>query len=165
MEFNGSKLSDICACIVELPHYTAAVRDLTFITISGRSGDIITDNNRYGNVALSYKISCIPNARQTAQEFVYRLTQWLYGTHEYAVLRDTYNCGYYRKAVCTGIDDMVNTGGVVTATVTFNCKPWLYSDVGAIPTAYTLESSGTSIYTTKATVHNPEQWARPPGIA
>lgn len=158
--FNGQRLSDFGACIVELPHYSIAMRDLSFNSVLGRSGDIITDNNRYKNVELSYKISSIPNNRMTAQGFIYRLTQWLVSSHEYGILKDTYNTGYFRKAVVTSIETPTATlGGIVSTSVTFNCEPFLYNDTGAEKLIYT-----TTAGTITANLHNPEQWSSAPII-
>ncbi len=170
-EFNGVRSTDMGAVITAKPTYTAAARDLTFTTIPGRSGDIITDNNRYGNVTVTYEIATVPLLNfRSSQDTVYALTQWLYGTHDYAVLRDTYNSGYFRYAVCTGISDPVSEGaGVVTTTVTFNCKPFLYSDAGAVSSTYKStdsEAYGSYYERVKITLamHNPEMWASAPLI-
>lgn len=158
--FNGQRLSAFGACIVELPHYSIAMRDLSFNSVLGRSGDIITDNNRYKNVELSYKISSIPNNRMTAQEFIYRLTQWLVSTHEYGILKDTYNTGYFRKAVVMSIESPTATlGGIVSTSVTFNCEPFLYNDNGSVPLKYSTTNGSIT-----ATLHNPEQWRSAPII-
>ena len=159
-EFNNKKLSDLGAVIIENPSYTLSVRELDFTSIPSKSGDVITDKNRFKNVGLSYKISSVPTfCDYTEQQFVYALSEWLLTSYDYKVLRDTYNPGYFRKAVCTDISNpTVEASGIVQTTVTFCCDPFLYSDVGAAPIVF--ESLGT----TSNSLTNPEPYESEPII-
>lgn len=161
-EFNGKRLSDVGACITEKPHYSVALRDLTLSPVLGRSGDIITDNNRYKNVEVQYKISSVPMfCNYNEQEFVYLLSEWLLSEHSYKILRDTYNKGYFRKAVVTNISTpQIAIPGVVTATITFNCEPFLYNDTGTQTFTYT----GTPNASLMIDLFNPEKWSSAPII-
>lgn len=158
-EYNGRKLSEIGAVITERPHYSISMRDLSFVSVPGRSGEVITDNKRYKNVAVSYKVASVPMfCDLTEQEFVYKLSEWIVSSHEYKILRDTYNTGYFRKAVLSSVSDPgVEIDGVVTATLTFNCEPFLYSDTGAEKLTYS-----TTTGTITADLYNPEQWSSSP---
>ncbi len=161
-EYNGKKLSDIGAVITEKPHYTVSMRDLSLVTIPGRSGDVINDAKRYKNVEISYQIASVPAFCHltTEQEFIYTLSEWLFSSHSYKILRDTYNVGYFRLAVVTGISDpVVEASGVVTTTITFNCDPFLYSDLGALTTKKTTETGEIKVY-----LRNPERWSSLPKI-
>lgn len=162
LAFNGKWLSDIGACITEKPHYTVAMRDLTLSSVLGRSGDVITDNNRYKNIEVVYKISSVPMfCNLSEQEFVYALAEWLLSDHSYKVLRDTYNRGYFRRAVVTAVaTPQVDTSGVVSTTITFNCEPFLYNDTGTQAFAYT----GTPNASLMIDLYNPEQWSSAPII-
>ena len=160
-EFNEKRLSDFGACIIEPPHYSIAMRDIKFSSVLGRSGDTITDNNRYNNIDVSYKISSIPNKAKEPQDFVYSLSEWLVTSHDYQILRDTYNRGYFRKAVVTKIAKVEATlSGVVTLTVTFNCEPFLYNDTGIQTFTY----SGTPNASLMIDLFNPEKWSSAPII-
>lgn len=161
-EFNNKKLLDIGAVLMEEPHYPMSAKELDFTSVPGKSRDVITDKNRFKNSSISYKVSSHPwFCSYTEQEFVYVLSEWLLTSYNYKILRDTYNPGYFRKAVCTNIaDPTVEAGGVVWTTVTFNCDPFLYSDQGLQPVTYNIAQGNTSaIY-----LQNLEQWDSEPII-
>ena len=157
-EFNGKKLINIGAVITEPPHYTISMRELEFSSLPKKSGDVVVDKKRFKNRTISYKISSVPYLHSyTEQQFVNILSEWLLTSYEYKALRDTYNLGYFRKAVCTEISDpKVDATGVVSATVTFNCDPFLYNNNGVKP----ITQSGTGTFTLK----NPEEWSSEPVI-
>ncbi len=160
-EFNNKKLSDIGAVLMENPHYTLSVKELDFTSLPGKSGDIITDKNRFKNSSISYKVSSMPLfCSYTEQEFVYVLSEWLLTSYDYKILRDTYNPGYFRKAICTDIaNPTVEANKMVWTTVTFNCDPFLYSDTGLKKNTYNFNGG-----TQTENLFNPEGWASEPII-
>ena len=160
-EFNGHKLSDLGAVISENPHYTLSVRELDFTSIPFKSGDVITDKSRFKNLSVTYKVTSVPTfADITAEGFVKALSEVFLTSYEYGILRDTYNIGYFRKGVVTDITEpTVLMSGVVTAKITFNCVPFLYSDTGTNTVSLTSVNNAVS-----ATLTNPEQWDSEPVI-
>lgn len=162
-EFNNKKLSDIGAVLMENPHYTLSVKELDFTALPGKSGDIITDKNRFRNSSISYKVSSMPLfCSYTEQEFVYVLSEWLLTSYDYKILRDTYNPGYFRKAICTDIaNPTVEASGVVWTTVTFNCDPFLYSNLGLQSVTF---NSNSNFRIENVTFRNPEKWESEPII-
>lgn len=162
-EFNNKKLSDIGAVLMENPHYTLSVKELDFTSLPGKSGDIITDKNRFRNSSISYKVSSMPLfCSYTEQEFVYALSEWLLTSYDYKILRDTYNPGYFRKAICTDIaNPTVEASGVVWTTVTFNCDPFLYSNLGLQSVTF---NSNSDFRIENVTFRNPEKWESEPVI-
>ena len=162
-EFNSKKLSDIGAVLMENPHYTLSVKELDFTALPGKSGDIITDKNRFKNSSISYKVSSMPLfCSYTEQEFVYALSEWLLTSYDYKILRDTYNPGYFRKAICTDIaNPTVEASGVVWTTVTFNCDPFRYSYLGLQSVTF---NSNSNFRIENVTFRNPEKWESEPII-
>ena len=162
-EFNSKKLSDIGAVLMENPHYTLSVKELDFTALPGKSGDIITDKNRFKNSSISYKVSSMPLfCSCTEQEFVYVLSEWLLTSYDYKILRDTYNPGYFRKAICTDIaNPTVEASGVVWTTVTFNCDPFRYSYLGLQRVTF---HSNSNFRIENVTFRNPEKWESEPVI-
>ena len=156
-EFNGKKLSDFGAVIKEAPHYVLSVREFDFTSMPGKSGDVITDKKRFKNRTVSYKISSIPPwCDYDEQKFVYRLSAWLLTSYEYRILKDTYNTNYYQRAVCTGITNVaVDTKGAVSATINFNCDPFLYSKSGLTEIA---------VNSNNFTIYNRDNWNSEPII-
>ena len=162
-EFNDKKLYDIGAVLMENPHYTLSVKELDFTALPGKSGDIITDKNRFKNSSISYKVSSMPLlCSYTEQEFVYVLSEWLLTSYDYKILRDTYNPGYFRKAICTDIaNPTVEASGVVWTTVTFNCDPFRYSYLGLQSVTF---NSNSNFRIENVTFRNPEKWESEPII-
>lgn len=156
-EFNNKKLSDIGAVINDKPSYVLSVKELDFTALPYKSGDIITDKKRFKNLSISYKVSSYPLfCSYTEQEFVKVLSEWLLTSYDYTILRDTYNPGYFRKAVCTGISNpVVEASNIVQTTVTFNCDPFLYSNSGL---------RTITINSMSAQFKNPEKWDSEPII-
>lgn len=160
-EFNGHKLSELGAVISENPHYALSVRELDFTSIPFKSGDVITDKKRFKNLSVTYKVTSVPTFADITEEgFVKALSETFLTSYEYGILRDTYNIGYFRKGVVTDITEpTVLMSGVVTAKITFNCVPFLYSDTGANTVSLTSVNNAAS-----ATLTNPEQWDSEPVI-
>lgn len=156
-EFNNKKLSDFGAVIEEAPHYVLSVREFEFTSIPQKSGDFITDKKRFKNRTVSYKISSIPPwCDYDEQKFVYRLSAWLLTSYEYKILKDTYNTNYYQRAVCTGITNVaVDAKGAVSATINFNCDPFLYSKSGL---------TEIEVNSNNYTITNREKWDAEPII-
>lgn len=161
-EFNNKKLSDIGAVIIDKPSYALSVKELDFTSLPGKSGDIITDKNRFKNLSISYKISSMPPfSSYTEQEFVHILSEWLLSCYDYKILRDSKCKGYFRRAVCTGISNpTVEASRVVWTTVTFNCDPFLYSDTGTHAVIYKSNNN----YRIESILRNNEKWESEPII-
>lgn len=160
-EFNGKKLSDIGAIITEAPSYVLAVREMDFVPIPCKSGDVIVDKNRFKNVSITYTISSIPTfCHYSEQQFAYMLSEWLLTSYDYQILRDTYNVGYFRKAICDRLSaPTVEASGVVSTTITFTCEPFLYSESGTRKVTYKSTNSWID-----DTIFNPESWEAEPTI-
>lgn len=45
--------------ILEKSSYKGAARDVTYTSVPGRSGDLLTDNGRYKNITIPYKLSLL----------------------------------------------------------------------------------------------------------
>lgn len=159
--YRGRRLSDFGAVVSDIVNYTVAVRELDFTSVPGKSGDIITDKKRFKNMTISYKISHVPTwDDMDEQTFVDVLTEWLLSDYDYCVLRDSMYKGYFRRAVCTGISKCESPCiAVVSATVTFNCMPFWYSDAGT--NVITKESSDNVL---SMSITNREKWKSEPVI-
>ena len=153
-QYDGKFLSDLGAVIAQKPTFPKPEPDVEFVSLPGKSGDGISDNKRYKNVELLFKIRAVPAfCNLTVDEFSEKLSEWLQvGKCEYKEFRETYNKGYYRKAFCTKISDIIAvTKRVYEATITFNCEPFLYQVRGREELSY--QTGVSSIALT-----NPEEW-------
>ena len=58
--FNGKSLFDFGVIVTNSPEWVVPQRDVTSVSIPGRSGDLIIDNGRYNNLSIPYAVSTIP---------------------------------------------------------------------------------------------------------
>lgn len=165
--FNGRRLSDLGAVITDPPSFEIAPRDLEFKAMPGASGDTVVDNKKYKNISKTYKVTSLPTlGADDEQGFTFRLTEWLQPdpsagqSIDYLQLRKSWLKGYFRKAICTEISEAkIECSGVVSASITLNIAPHLYSDVGTYPLTFTASNGEVDV-----TVRNPEKWASLPVI-
>lgn len=135
--------------IEEKGSYKGAARDITYTSVPGRNGDLITDNGRYKNVKIPYKLALLNNSPHEFNELARLIRQWLYaGGHGYFRLWDSYDRNYYRIA---SLADEINIEQELrdlgSLSLSFNCKPFKYSFEGE--KTVTLSQAG-SIYNAEA---------------
>lgn len=126
-------------------------RDVSKVSVPGRSGDLIIDNGRYSNVSISYSIKMFN--RHDTNEFLERFnrvcTVLKAMQRNYFRLEDSYQPDIFRMAQVDGkIDPNVveNSSGPVYAEFDLNlsCKPQLFLKSGE--NTFTFTTSGNSIY-------------------
>ena len=110
--------------------YNAPERDVEFISIEGRNGDLIIDNGRFKNVPLSYPISICRDFPEKAAA----ARAWLLSKSGYMRLEDDYDPEHFRLAAFTGpLDfDVKFLNRAAEATLNFNCKPQRFLKSGEI---------------------------------
>ena len=130
--YNGRSSADFGLHIETKDVFSAPEYDAEFISIPGRSGDIINPNRRFANIKVTYTVFL---ARKNAAALVSVLRDikgWLYSEPDrYHELSDSYDAEYFRYGVISGsldIEEQLNKVG--SFTVTFNCKPYKYSFAG-----------------------------------
>lgn len=159
--YDGRTLAEFGAVISDIPRYEIALRDFESVSVPGKSGDILLDHKRFKNIQKQYKIAHIPTFSDlTDDEFMAAITAWLLPSGTYKEFRDSFNPGYFLRAVCTSVSSaMVELTGATTCTVTFNCEPFWRSDSGSVPVSLQ-DSSGTVTWY----YHNPEAFSAEPVI-
>lgn len=148
-EFNGVRSSDFGLIISGKDIYSAPAPDVSFVSVPGKNGDVLIDNNRFNNVTVSYNVA-FRNVKSRAAA----IKLWLCRVG-YFVLTDTYQPTYFRMAAFSSnlkIDELIENVG--QAQISFNCKPFMYSF--AWRETITLTEPGT--------VTNPEAFAALPYI-
>ncbi len=134
--------------------YAGAQRDVSFISVPGRDGDLIVDNKRFKNVDIFYKVAVLEGI-YGVPEIAHRVKSWLCSEPGYFELIDSYNPDYYRLAAYAdtfNLEQELKCWG--TSTIKFNCKPYRYRLDGKQP----IELSAAS------TIQNPEAFASKPYI-
>ena len=150
--YDGKNSQDLGLLISGEKTYNSPSRDVTTVSIPGRSGDLIIDNGRYNNVEISYTVSF----RKDVPEKTRALKAWLLSSAGYRRLEDTYQPEYFRLAAisnATEFEISINRYG--TADLIFNCNPFLFSKGGE--QTVSIPASGGRIY-------NPEYFESQPII-
>lgn len=147
--FNGQSSADFGLHISEKDIYSAPARDQSFVSVPGRNGDVLIDNNRYENASVGYTVAC-----KDIKDKATAIKLWLCKPG-YFPLTDTYQPDYFRMAAFASslnIDEVLQNVG--QAKIAFNCKPYMYSNAGQ--NKITLTSSRT--------ITNPEGFSSQPYI-
>ncbi|MDO4362959.1 MAG: hypothetical protein Q4C99_00390 [Clostridia bacterium] len=145
--FNGKSSADFGLIIDSKEIYSSPKRDMSLVSVSGRNGDVIIDNNRYTNVTVSYTVG-IKNIKDNIK----MLKAWLL-TPGYFVLSDTYNPEYFRFACFNSSLDVTELlKNIGKAVISFTCKPFMYS----------YEGQNAITVTNDTVISNPEPFASQP---
>lgn len=131
--YNGQNIKDLGFALKDKPSYVVPPRDISFLNVIGRDGDIVIDNGRFENISTSYDIFSIPsrvvgNDCDLIHKLIYKLTPV---DGKYQKLYDDYNPGYFTRAICTKVGKISNPyKNLISCSVTFDRIPYWYSDLG-----------------------------------
>lgn len=130
--YNGRSSADFGLHIEKKDVFSAPEYDAEFISISGRSGDIINPNRRFSNIKVTYTVFLARKNTAALASVLRDIKGWLYSEPDrYHEITDSYDAEYFRYGVISGnldIEEQLNKVG--SFTVTFNCKPYKYSFAG-----------------------------------
>lgn len=130
--YNGRSSADFGLHIEKKDVFSAPEYDAEFISIPGRSGDIINPNRRFSNIKVTYTVFLARKNTAALASVLRDIKGWLYSEPDrYHELSDSYDAEYFRYGVISGsldIEEQLNKVG--SFTVTFNCKPYKYSFAG-----------------------------------
>ena len=144
--------SDSLNCIVErYPVYTIPKRKQSAISVPGRNGDLLLQQQAYSNYIQEYDVYLSgPRNKSKLPEVARAVAAWL-NVGGYRKLVDDYTPGSFRMAFFQGPADFENIFNLYgRATLEFNCKPQRFLDDGETPE--TITASGGSI--TNPTAYN-----------
>lgn len=128
-------------------------RDVEYISVPGRNGDLILDNGRYENVEITYDLAFVNDPTDDFDDAVKDIKEWLYAPQGYFKLSDSYDSSYYRWAsLSSNVDLKQQLNDFGDLSITFNCKPFKYSFIG----------DGKLTLTTSGAVLNPEVYSSKP---
>lgn len=152
-EFRGKKSSDFGLIIKEGRSIKSSERSVDFINIPGRSGDLLSDNNRFTNYDDTYDCALLSNAN--VEQSAYAVRTWLQGQPGYGKLIDYNEPDYFRMATCiNSLDVAKSLKDLGMVSVTFNCKPQRYR----------LDGDAIQTLTAPGTLTNPEPYESLPYI-
>ena len=130
--YNGRSSADFGLHIEKKDVFSAPEYDAEFISIPGRSGDIINSNRRFSNIKVTYTVFLARKNTVSLASVLRDIKGWLYSEPDrYHEITDSYDAEYFRYGVISGsLDTEEQLNKVGSFTVTFNCKPFKYSVVG-----------------------------------
>lgn len=153
--FKGINSLDLNLYIKSKGSYNAPARDVTYTSVPGRNGDLITDNGRYLNVNIPYEFTLIKKDIRMFEELISSVKAWLLSETGYFPLWDSYDPRYFRYASYNGgIEPLEELRGIGEFTATFNCKPLRYS----------FDGQKTITISSAETIINPEAFKAKPYI-
>lgn len=130
--YNGRSSAEFGLHIEKKDVFSTPEYDAEFISIPGRSGDIINPNRRFANIKVTYTVFLARKNVAALASALRDIKGWLYSEPDrYHELTDSYDTEYFRYGVISGsldIEEQLNKVG--SFTVTFNCKPYKYSFAG-----------------------------------
>lgn len=129
--FNGRKSSDFNVWCSGDGLYRLPDRDVEYIAVPGRNGDLAVDNGRWKNVSVTYSCFIPKNFRECYADLV----SWLASQKGYGRLEDARHPEFYWLARMDADVEpkMVVADDSGTFTITFNCKPQRFLKSGEIP--------------------------------
>ena len=153
--FNGHSSLEYGLLITGKGSYKGAQRDITYTSIPGRSGDLVTDNGRYKNVKIPYSLALLNTTEWGFDELTRLIKGWLLSEQGYFPLWDSYDGKYYRLASYSNeVDIEQELRDLGKLKLSFNCKPFKYS----------FEGQRTVEMTAAGTLYNAEQFESKPYI-
>lgn len=118
--------------------YKGASRDITYTSVPGRSGDLITDNGRYKNISIPYKMALLNATEREFAEIAHQIKGWLLAEAGYFRLWDSYDSKYFRLASFSEEADIEQElRDLGSLALTFDCKPFKYSIEGQKAVTFT----------------------------
>lgn len=162
--YNGTDLRTIGFFITTPPKYQIAKRSFDFTSVYGKNGGVISDNGVFDNVEMQFEVNSYPyivpneNNAELVRAFAEWLTVW---DGEYKIFRDSYNPGYFTKAICTGIEPIEEVAPLcLSTTINFSREPFWYNDLGQ----EIIRPKLTSTQNAEIEVYNPENYTAEPLI-
>lgn len=139
--FNGKSTLDFGVTISGGGTYSSSSRDVEYVSVAGRNGDLIIDNGRWSNDTVYYDCFIVDKFKANLRA----LRDWLNTDSNYHRLEDTYHLTEYRLAsFSSSIEPSVFQNSSGSFTINFSCKPQRFIKDGDKP--LNLVSGENSIY-------------------
>ena len=139
LKYNGRSTLDFGVHISGEDTWRTAAPDLERTSIPGRSGDLVSFNNRYKNVDITYHMGIIRDFDRNYSAF----TNFMLSTPGYHRLEDSYHPEVYRLALMEPgfAPEMAVLNRQGQFDVKFSCKPQAYLKSGERTVEFTQNGS------------------------
>lgn len=138
LTFNGVDSTAYGVYISGQGTFSAPQKEVNFINVPGRNGDLIGKSDKFRNLELTYPAFIYTNFKNNIRDF----RNFLNSINGYAVLRDTYHTDEFRLAAYASEfePEVVTKNDAGSFDIVFNCKPQRFLDSGTVQTTYTANS-------------------------
>ena len=139
--YNGVSSRDVGLIVEQFPERTYPKRKYSKVSVPGRSGDIVIQQDAWENFAKTYQVAL--NGRQSGLSITLEAVfSWL-NQNGYCRLEDDYDPDVFHLAMYHGGESFESTfDRFGRGTLTFDCKPQAFLKTGEYPKAF---QSGISL--------------------
>lgn len=134
--WNGKSSDDLNVFVEHFPSQSRATKKYSRISVPGRNGDLIFEEDSFENEIQPYEIYI--SAKEQKIPFAARkVSEWLFSAKGYQRLVDSYDPDVFRLAFFSGpldVENILNMFG--RATIEFDCKPQRFLVSGEEETRY-----------------------------
>lgn len=121
--YNGINCETFGMMVEHYPSRVFPTRKCSIYSVTGRSGDLIVDEDAYTNVTVSYDVF-VKGDLAGLQARLTSIGAWLLGTAGYARLEDSYDTTVYRMGrVANAVEFLNSLNQFGRATLQFDCMP------------------------------------------
>ena len=134
--WNGKSSDDLNVFVEHFPSQSRAAKKYSRISVPGRNGDLIFEEDSFENEIQPYEIY-ISAKEPKLPARAKAVAEWLYSAKGYKRLEDSYDPDVFRLAFFSGpldIENILNMFG--RATINFDCKPQRFLVSGEEETRY-----------------------------
>lgn len=130
--WHGKSSDDVNVIVERYPNVILPVRKQEKVSVPGRNGDLVMEQDAYENVVQRYEIY-VSAEKPRLTTIAHVVAEWLM-VKGYQRLEDSYFLDTYRLGMFTGgieIENVLNRFG--RATIEFDCKPQRFYKHGEFP--------------------------------
>ena len=133
IKYDGRLSTDYDLVVETTPNYLTAEPNIEKISILGRNGDLLINNNTFKNRQQVYNIAAV----KPTKDFNYlkrQIISWISQSQDYVRIEDSYDPTVYNMGIYTGAFQITNISNqAARAQVIFDCMPQHFLKMGDTP--------------------------------
>lgn len=130
--YNGKHSIDLGLRILNDMYLDVAETDLNFVSVLGKSFDVVRDNQRYPDITKVIPVELKQETDRKIPEQLMQIGVWLKYQKQYSKLVISEYEGYYYKAIChSGLRSRYQLTNKIDFDITFKCQPFFFRNEGS----------------------------------